>query len=92
MSKINKITFLKYKKQIQVLYKLGKKYDKEKDPEKKELLKAEVIKRCNDLKPKLKLNGCSDEDAQNLLGVPVDTYSEKAEEKTAINEDADTNA
>ena len=71
MKQINKATFLKYKKELQELYKLGKKYDKEKDPEKKVILEEEVIRRSKELKGKLNLKDCSDEEAQNLLGVPV---------------------
>lgn len=82
MQKISKPTFLKFKKQIQELYKLGKKYDKEKDPEKKEALKEEIIQRCNDLKPKLNLADCSDEEAQNVFGISLDSsVSENQEEE-----------
>lgn len=89
MKKISKFVLIKYKKQIQELFKLGKQYDKETDPEKKELLKAEVIKRCNELKPKL---GCSDEEAQELLGVPVDTCKNEDEvEKIPVSDANDTN-
>lgn len=91
MKKINKFVLIKYKKQIQELFKLGKQYDKETDPEKKELLKAEVIKRCNELKPKLKSAGCSDEEAQDFLGVSDDTtLNEDDTNKTPISDD-DTN-
>lgn len=82
MKKISKFIMIKYKKPIQELFKLGRKYDKEKDPEKKEALKGEIIKRCNELKPKLKSSGCSDEDAENLLGVSIDT---------SVNKDTDIN-
>lgn len=89
MKKFNKFVLVKYKKQIQELFKLGKQYDKETDPEKKEILKAEVIKRCNELKPKL---GCSDKEAQELLGVPVDTStSEDNTEKTSSDKNNDAN-
>lgn len=70
MKKINKITYLKYKKQLQELYALGKKYDKEKDPEKQAILKEEIIKRCQDLKGKLNLKECSEEDLSNIIGFP----------------------
>lgn len=73
MQKISKPTFLKFKKQIQELYKLGKKFDKEKDPDKKEALKAEIIERCNDLKPKLHLSDCSDDEMQEMFGISTDT-------------------
>jgi len=89
MKKINKFVLVKFKKEIQELFKLGKQYDKETDPEKKELLKAEVIKRCNELKPKL---SCSLEEAQELLGVSVDVAAGEGEAENAPdNEGADTN-
>ena len=89
MKKISKFALIKHKKHIQELLKLGKQYDKETDPEKKELLKAEVIERCNELKSKL---GCSDEDAQDLLGVSVeaDTGEDGAEEAPINEDDVDT--
>lgn len=90
MQKISKPTFLKFKKQIQELYKLGKKYDKEKDPEKKEALKEEIIQRCNDLKPKLNLADCSDEETQNIFGISFDSSTPETQEEEdalAIHED-----
>lgn len=91
MEKINKFVLIKYKKQIQELFKLGKQYDKETDPEKKEQLKAEVIKRCNELKPKLKSAGCSDEEAQDFLGVPDDaSLNEDAAKEHLISKDDKT--
>ena len=93
MKKIKNFVLVKYKKQLQELFKLGKQYDKETDPEKKELLKAEVIKRCNELKPKLKSAGCSDEEAEDFLGVPADScVIEDEVEKTPAEEEVDTNS
>ena len=92
MKKINKFVLVKHRKQILDLFQLGKKYDKETDPEKKELLKAEVIQKCDELKAKLKLAGYSDEEAQDFLGVSVDASpSEDDTEKTPISEADDTN-
>lgn len=75
MKKINKASFLKNKKQLQELYKLGKQFDKEKDPDKKAHLEKEIIKRCEILKGKLNLQDCSDEEANELLGVSCVTNS-----------------
>lgn len=76
MKKISKIAFLKNKKQLQELYKMGKQFDKEKDPEKKAALEKEIIRRCEELKPKLGLKDCSDEEARELLGVTNDVNSD----------------
>lgn len=70
MKKLNKISFLKHKKEIQELYKMGKQFDKEKDPEKKAALEKEIVSRCEELKKKLNLKDCSDEEANALFGVP----------------------
>lgn len=78
MKKISKVAFLKNKKELQELYKLGKQYDREKDPEKKAALEKDIIHRCDVLKEKLNLKDCSDEEASALLGVPVNT-SNKAD-------------
>lgn len=75
MKKINKIAFLKNKKQLQELYKLGKQFDKEKDPEIKATLEKEIVSRCEELKKKLNLKDCSDEEADSLLGVPSNVDS-----------------
>ena len=77
MKKISKVVFLKYKKQIQELYKLGKQYDKEKDPEKQALLKENIIKKCEDLKGKLNLQECSEDEVQNLFGVSFENSKVK---------------
>ena len=66
MSKVHKIsqkTFLKNRKQLQDLYKLGKQFDKEKDPVKKAALEKEIIIRCNVMKGKLDLKEASEEEA-----------------------------
>lgn len=88
MKKISKISFLKNKKQLQELMKLGKQYDKEKDPEKKAALEKEIIQRCDVLKGKLNLKDCSDKEAQELLGVgalsPSDVSSKRAKEKALL--------
>lgn len=75
MKKINKVSFLKNKKQLQELFKLGKQFDKEKDPDKKAALEQEIIQRCNVLKGKLGLKECSDAEARELLGMPISTES-----------------
>lgn len=75
MKKINKITFLKNKKQLQELYKLGKQFDKEKNPEKKAALENEIIQRCQVLKSKMDLQDCSDEEARELFGVSTNVNS-----------------
>lgn len=92
MKKISKILLIKHKKEILELLRLGKQYDNETDSEKKELLKDEIIKRCNDLKPKLKLTDCSDEEAQSLLGLSGELSSgDAAAKKTPVIEADDTN-
>ena len=70
MKKLNKISFLKHKKELQELYKMGKQFDKEKDPEKKAALEKKIVSRCEELKKKLNLKDCSDEEANALFGVP----------------------
>ena len=75
IKKINKMTFLKYKKELQQLNQLGKKHDKEKDPEKKAKLKEEILEKCADLKGKLHLQDLSEEETQNIIGVSVGSDS-----------------
>lgn len=87
MKKINKISFLKNKKQLQELYKMGKQFDKEKDPEKKAALEKEIIRRCEELKPKLNLQDCSDEEANALLGVSGVSTPSNSKEETVTSKD-----
>ena len=87
MKKINKIAFLKNKKQLQELYKMGKQFDKEKDPDKKAALEKEIIRRCEELKPKLNLKDCSDEEANALLGVSGMNTHSNVQEETPVSED-----
>ena len=65
MSKVHKIsqkTFFKNRKQLQDLYKLGKQYDKEKDPVKKAIMEKELIMKCHAMKGKLDLKEASEEE------------------------------
>ena len=76
MKKISKLSYMKHRKELMALERMGKKYDKETDPEKKEILREKVIAMCEDLKGKLDLQDISDEEAQRLLGVPVNSSSD----------------
>ena len=70
MSKVHKIsqkTYFKNRKQLHDLYKLGKKFDKEKDPMKRAIMEKELIAKCAVMKGKLNLQDASEEDIKNAM-------------------------
>lgn len=74
---ISYVSYMRNKRELDALYAMGYRYDMEKDPEKKAALEAEIIKRCDKLKPKLGLKDLSDEEARKLLGVSASSTTEQ---------------
>lgn len=86
--KISYVSYMRNKRELDALYALGYRYDMEQDPEKKAALEAEIIKRCDKLKPKLGLKDISDEEARSLLGVSAGTKTLGADTEESSAENA----
>ena len=87
--KISYMTYMRYKKEIDALYTMGYRYDMEKDPEKKAILQEKIIKKCDELKPKLGLKDVSDEEARKVLGLSFSKKEAKKEDGQKMEQSAD---
>ena len=88
MKKISKAEYFKHKKELQKLFSLGRKYDKEKDPEKKAALEKEIIKMSEGLKGKMHLQECTEEDKLKVVGGDLNSPSTELEENNETEEDS----
>lgn len=85
---ISKVKYMRYKKDLDALNVLGYRYDmavKARDLKKAAELKEMIIRRCDELRPKLGLKDISDEEAEALLGRSFGTTQQS---ETSVFKDA----
>lgn len=75
MQKISKIALIKHGKELNEIIRLGKKYDKEKDPDKKAALKEEIERRCEEFKRKVNPDNKSGEELKEALCSAIEAGS-----------------
>ena len=90
MKKISKVEYFKHKKELQKLYSLGRKYDKEKDPEKKAALEKKIIEMSEELKGKMHFQECTEEDKLKVMGGDLNSSPTESKENNETEDDSIT--